>query len=125
MRSPEVRKRVQKALLELNNLERVDLSSENTVGLHGKEKELADWTMNASAKLRHDLTSVKNADDLVRVSAEAQHAAQKLNDAVWDLMVNEDGGIDKRVDDICRGLSGEALETCRQRVAEVIESRSK
>jgi hypothetical protein len=123
IRSQEVRKRVQKALLELNNLERVDLSSENTVGLRGKEKEIADWTMNTSAELRHRITSIRNADDLVSVSATAQKAAQKLNDSVWDLMLAEDGGVDKRIDDICRGLSGDELKVCRERISNVIESR--
>lgn len=123
MRSNEVRKRISKALLELNNLERIDLSSENIIGLQGKEKEVADWTMNASAKLRHDITSVKNADDLVRVSAEAQRAAQKLNDDVWDLMLAEDGGVERRIDDICRGLTGDELKKCRERLNSVINAR--
>jgi len=123
LRSPEVKKRVQKALLELNNLERVDLASENVVGLQGKERELADWTMNASAKIRHDLTSVRTPDDLVHVAAEASKAATKLNDEVWDLTLSEDNA-ESKIDDICRGLTGDALETCRERVRSVIDARS-
>ena len=124
MNSPEVKSRVFKAMKEITNMERVDLAPDNTAQLQGKEKELADWAREKTAELRHGITSIKTPDDLLKVAALTSSAAEKLNSDVWDLTVSG-GDVDKRVDDICRGLTGEALETCKQRVQDVISSRTK
>lgn len=123
MNSKEVKSRVFKAMKEITNMERVDLAADNTAHLTGKERELADWARNKTGELRHGITSIKTPDDLLKVAALTSKAAERLSNDVWDLTV-EGGDVDKRLDDICRGLTGEALETCRERVQSVIESRS-
>lgn len=124
LRSKEVSKRVFKALKEITNMERVDLAPDAIANLTGKEKELALWARNIGSTIRHDVTAVKSPDDLLKVAAFASKSAEKFSEDVWSLTLDgSDGGIDKRIDDICRGLSGEALKVCRERVSAVIESR--
>lgn len=123
MRDPEVRKRIQAALKELNAMERIDLSPENTASLQGKEHELATWAKNSSADIRHMITNARSPQDLERVASKLSQVAQKFGDDVWDLAL-EGGSIDKHIDDICKGLDGEEQQRCLDRINRIMDERS-
>ena len=124
MKDPEVRKRIQAALKELNAMERLDLAPANTATLQGKEHELATWAKNNSAKLRHDITNARTPQDLERVASELSKVSQKFSDDVWDLAL-EDGNVENRVDEICRGLEGEQKQRCLNRINRILNERKK
>jgi len=118
IRSDEVMTRIGVALEELNAMERIDLSPDNTRNLVGKEKELANWGLNTSAELRHKITAISSADDLENVAAEASKIKVEFMKNVWDLATT-DGTIDK----LCKGLKDEEKTHCINTITKVLKEK--
>lgn len=115
----EVQKRIGIALDELNNLERIDLSAENIVGLDGEEKQVAIDTANKSRDLRHQINAIKTVDDLERVAASASVVRTHVMKAVFSL-ATQDGTIDK----VCKDLSGDEKERCINTIHKVLITKT-
>lgn len=118
---PEVMRRMGLALDELNICERMDLSSENIVKLQGMEKQLAEWGLNASRDLRHEITAVRSPADLERTAAHASNIRTEYMRQLWDL-TTADGTIDR----LCKGLKDEEKERCITAInAVLVEKKEK
>jgi hypothetical protein len=109
----EVADRVGMALDELNMLERIDLSSANIESLPPDEKRLANWGLEKSRELRHEITAVKNPDDLEHVASHAHSVRSEYMRKLWDL-----ASVDGTIDTLCRDLTGKDLERCKRTVNE-------
>jgi len=79
--SEEVIKRVNICLDELNALERVDLSPEQTNDLSDWEKELAVQALDLSRTVRHGLEGLSSLEDLEGIAAETQGKRQEIGKA--------------------------------------------
>lgn len=111
----EVQRRLGMSLDELNMLERIDLSPEETVRLKGKEKHLAEWGLNKSRELRHKITAVQNHEDLERVAAMASQIRTEFMRNLWDI-ATVDGSIQK----LCKGLKDEEYQRCVSTINEIL-----
>lgn len=72
LQSNEVLDRLNKALDELNTMERIDLDSEKIYALPDEEKEIAIKALNASRATRHALESLTTVNDLEKATADVQ-----------------------------------------------------
>jgi len=118
--SIEVQRRLGMALDELNALERIDLSAENIVTLQGREKEIAEYALNSSRDLRHDITSIHSPKDLEAVSAKAANLRTKFMKDIFSLSVT-DGTIEK----LCVNLDGEERKRCMKDINFVMDKQAK
>lgn len=118
LRHDEVVNRIDFALEQLLAMERWDLSPDYTHNLTGKEKELADWALNNSAELRHQITNVKSIEDLENVAVKASEIKSSFMRSVWDL-ATADGTIEK----LCKGLKDEERERCIQTINTVLKEK--
>ena len=114
----EVKRRLGMSLDELNMLERIDLSPEETIKLKGKEKQLADWGLNKSRELRHKITSIQKHEDLEKVAAEASKVRTEFMSKLWDV-ITVDGSIKK----LCVGLKDEEYERCVNTINTVLKEK--
>lgn len=115
---PEVIRRLGIALDELNIGERIDLASDEIVQLKGREKELAEWGLNASRDLRHEITAIRSPDDLEQVAAHASNIRKKYMRSFWDI-ASADGTIEK----LCKGLKEEEKERCIATINSVLKEK--
>lgn len=109
VKDPEVLRRLRIALDELNIMERIDLAPPEIVQLKGKEKELANWVLNRSRSLRHDITAITNPDDMEQVAAKSANVTEEFMKRIFELPEEE-------------------CETCgevRERLKEFIERRKR
>ena len=118
LRSKEVMDRIGVALEELNAMERWDLSPDMTDKLVGKEKELADWALNTSSNLRHQITAIATTGDLESVAAKASEIKTEFMRNVWDLATT-DGTIEK----LCKGLEAEERTRCINTITTVLKEK--
>ena len=116
----EVKRRLGMSLDELNMLERIDLSPEETIKLKGKEKQLANWGLNKSRELRHKITSIQNHEDLEKVAAEASKVRTEFMSKLWDV-VTVDGSIKK----LCTGLKDEEYARCVNTINTVLKEKER
>jgi hypothetical protein len=116
MNDPEVIKRLDKALRELNAMERIDLEPEYVDSLRGDEKQLAMNILRESAELRHGITNAKSAEDLMSVSKRAGDLSRDLFAKVLEIKTS-----DEVTEDLCRGLSGSKLENCERLLNPVVQ----
>ena len=112
---PEVGVRVGVAIDELNAMERFDLAADKMVQLRGEEKELAEWALNTSGDLRHDITAVKSHEDLEKTAAKALDARTEFMKRLWNI-ATLDGSVEK----LCKGLSGEEYNNCAGKISKVL-----
>jgi len=105
----EVMRRIRIALDELNVMERIDLAPDETAKLKGAEKELANWILNQSRNLRHDITAIKDAESMEKTAARASQITEEFMSRLW-------------------AMPEEECETCgevRERLKEFIEKRKR
>ena len=115
---PEVHRRFGLARDELNIMERIDLSPEQLVQLHGRDKQLAEWGLNASRDIRHKITAVQTPEDLERVAADAAKVRTEFMRNLWSI-ATVDGSIDK----LCKGLKDEERERCINTINLVLKDK--
>jgi len=115
---PEVQRRLGMSLDELNMLERIDLSPEETINLKGSEKKLAEWGLNKSRELRHKITAVNTHEDLEKVAAEASKIRTEFMSNLWNI-VTVDGSINK----LCKGLKDEEYERCISTINDILKDK--
>ena len=118
LRSKEVMDRIGVALEELNAMERWDLSPDRTEKLIGKEKELADWALNTSSDLRHQINAITSVPDLEKAAATASGVKTEFMRNVWDLATT-DGTIEK----LCKGLKDEEKTRCINTINTVLKEK--
>lgn len=118
IRDEEVEDRVHDALLELNALERKDLTPEKIERMRPDEKELAVFYMNKSAEIRHKLNNIKEPDDLIQASALATKISKELHKKVWSMSTSSG-----TVDHLCTkaGMTSEEKEACIEMVNQALE----
>lgn len=90
LRHPEVVRRITHALVELNEMERYDLSSAEIEKLSGPEREIAEWAVPKSRNIRHLINAAivsREVDDLNKATAEAEITATEFTDKVMGLPV--------------------------------------
>lgn len=116
---PEVRRRIGMSLDELNMLERIDLSAEETINLKGGEKQLAEWGLENSRNLRHKITQIKSHEDLEKTAALASEIRTKFMTRLWDI-ITVDGSIDK----LCKGLKDEEYKRCQETISNVLKEKT-
>ena len=116
---PEVEERVHDALLELNALERKDLTPEKIEKMNSEEKELAIFYMNKSSDIRHKLNNIKTPDDLIAVSSFAISISKDLHKRVWAMSVDT-GTIEK----LCEktGMTASERQTCMEAVQGALDT---
>jgi len=86
VKNPEVVRRIRIALDELNVMERIDLAPTETVRLKtAEEKEIANWALNSSRQLRHDITGIKDVDTMEQAAANASAVAEEIIQRLWNL----------------------------------------
>ena len=90
VKNAEVVRRLRIAIDELNIMERIDLAPSETSQLKGKEKETAIWVLSKSRDLRHDITAIKNADDMERVAAKAADVTEAFMSRLFQLGEEEE-----------------------------------
>ena len=78
MASKDVRGRIGLALDEHNIMERIDLAPQALAGLKGKEKELAEWSLQNSRVLRHTIGEIKTVDDMEKAAAQAARLREEF-----------------------------------------------
>lgn len=78
MASKEVQGRIGLALDEHNIMERIDLAPQALAGLKGKEKELAEWSLQNSRELRHVVGEIRTVDDMERAAAQAARLREEF-----------------------------------------------
>jgi len=118
--SDEVKRRVHKALKELNAGEREDLAAENIEKLEGEEKSLAEMALNISSQIRHDITDAvnkQNPEEFSKAVAKASELSDKYFNKVWDYTVSS-GKAKKSIGSIC----GEDPE-CRKRLEATLDEK--
>lgn len=118
LRSKEVMGRIGVSLEELNAMERWDLSPDMISKLVGKEKELADWALNTSSDLRHQINAITSVSDLEKVAATASEIKTEFMRNVWDL-ATADGTIEK----LCKGLKDEERARCIDTINIVLKEK--
>lgn len=85
---PEVIKRIEHARQELNEMERYDLSPAEIERLSEPERDLADWALPRSRKLRHMINQTitsRTVSDLEKVAAQAEETALEFSKRLWAL----------------------------------------
>jgi len=115
---PEVQKRLGMSLDELNMLERIDLSPEETALLKGQEKQLAEWGLNKARALRHRITAIRSHADLENTAAEASKIRTYFMTKLWDV-ITVDGSIEK----LCKGLKDEERKRCTDTINTIMKNK--
>jgi len=77
--SNQVMDDVGKCIMELNALERVDLTPEKIQTTKGWERPIAEEALQQSRNLRHRLESVENMEELEQIAADTQRYYTQLN----------------------------------------------
>lgn len=87
-KDPEAVRRVTHGLVELNEMERFDLSPSELEKLTPPERQLAEWALSKSRNLRHMINQAimsRSVDDLNKAAAEAETVAQEFTQRLLDL----------------------------------------
>jgi hypothetical protein len=131
IRHPEVIRRMRIALDELNIMERIDLSPERVARLQGKEREMAEWILDASRRIRHMLDDITNpeiesgGDDLMDAAAAAADVHEQYILRLFNL-IEDDTNVD--VTDIttkvCAKYEGSPMyEKCEATIQEFFNKK--
>ena len=119
IKDDEVEDRVHDALLELNALERKDLTPEKIEKMRPEEQELAIYYMNKSAEIRHKLNDIKSADDLIKASSFATGVSKEIHKKVWDMSVGS-GTVEHLCDK--SGMNESERKACMESVQEALDN---
>lgn len=88
LKDPEAVRRVTHGLMELNEMERYDLSPSELEKLTPPERQLAEWALSKSRNLRHMINQAimsRSVPDLNKAAAEAETVAQEFTAKLMEL----------------------------------------
>lgn len=108
----EVINRIGIATDELNIMERIDLSSDKIIKLSEEDKEIANWVLKESRKLRHKITEIRTVKDLEEVAGQAA----ELRTQYLKKFYREER---KESMEFCEGLEGEKREKCLELINKI------